>query len=462
MKKLLLFISLFLTFYMYSQQSKFEAFGGEFKINDEKTTCLTDSQREEIIVLLKENETKLKNENKFLYRQIEGSHVLFEWPVRKADNVAYNDVWAISNYLDHNQNYPNQLTDYNCGARTYDNTSGYNHKGVDIFTWPFTWKQMDNNESVVVAAASGQIIAKSDGNFDRSCSFNNNQWNAVYVMHQDGSVAWYGHLKNGSLTTKQVGQTVAVGEFLGVIGSSGNSTGPHLHFEVYQNSTYSQLIDPYAGDCNNLNTSSWWQNQKPYRNSNINAALTHNSQPVFSACPQPEISNESNQFEPGQTIFFAAYLRDQIAGTQLNLKIIKPDNTIFETWNFPLNQTYNSSYWLWSNNIFTIPGEWKWEVTYLGQTVTHRFSIGTLNTNSVNQKFATVYPNPVNAKIFIESAYKINKVTLVDMLGKTIIAKNNKIDGLKELELNEVASGVYFLTIENDSYQIQTFKIVKQ
>ncbi|MCZ7670052.1 MAG: M23 family metallopeptidase [Chloroflexi bacterium] len=54
----------------------------------------------------------------------------------------------------------------------------------------------------VVAAAPGIIIGKRDGNDDRSCDFNSNQWNAVYLRHADGSVAWYGHLKNGSLTAK--------------------------------------------------------------------------------------------------------------------------------------------------------------------------------------------------------------------------------------------------------------------
>ena len=37
-------------------------------------------------------------------------------------------------------------------------------------------------------------------------------------MHADGSIAWYGHMKSGSLTEKQ--DTVAQGEYLGIIGSS--------------------------------------------------------------------------------------------------------------------------------------------------------------------------------------------------------------------------------------------------
>jgi hypothetical protein len=83
---------------------------------------------------------------------------------------------------------------------------------------------MDNQQVEISAAAAGTIVSKSDGNFDRSCTFNNNQWNAVYVYQADGSVGWYGHMKSGSLTLKGVGASVAAGEYLGRVGSSGSST----------------------------------------------------------------------------------------------------------------------------------------------------------------------------------------------------------------------------------------------
>src|SRR5215510_13083944 len=104
---------------------------------------------------------------------------------------------------------------------------------------------MDHDQVAAVAAADGIILAKDDGNYDRSCSLTGAAWNAVYVQHADGSVAWYGHLKNGSLTTKAPGALVVQGEFLGIVGSSGNSTGPHLHFEVYDAANH--LIDPWGG-----------------------------------------------------------------------------------------------------------------------------------------------------------------------------------------------------------------------
>lgn len=433
--------------------------GGEFKMNHD-TPCLTDGQRQEIKAMIRENIGQLKKESKLLFRQSEQNHVLFSWPVQKANGVVYNDIWGVSNYVDQNPNL-NQVSDYNCGTKTYDN-----HRGVDIFLWPFSWKQVDNSEAKIVAAAPGQIISKHDGEFDRSCQFNNNIWNAVYVQHTDGSVALYGHMKNGSVTTKNVGDSVAEGEYLGYVGSSGNSTGPHLHFEVYSEIEWNGegqdvLVDPYSGSCNSLNTDSWWQTQKPYKNTNINAVLTHNLSPVFPTCPQTETTNESNQFSPGQMVYFAVYLRDQIAGTSLNLKIIRPDNTVFENWNYNLTQNYDSSYWIWNNNAFTIEGEWKWQVTYQGQTVTHSFNIGTMGVDENKWNIVSVYPNPFNDVINIESESNVRKVTVSDMLGKTIEIVENPSDGIKNINLQNISNGIYFLILETDSDHRQTVKIIK-
>ncbi len=51
----------------------------------------------------------------------------FIWPVQQASGFDYNSIWAISNHVDHNLSTPNLLSDYNCGTRTYDLSSGYNH-----------------------------------------------------------------------------------------------------------------------------------------------------------------------------------------------------------------------------------------------------------------------------------------------------------------------------------------------
>jgi Peptidase family M23 len=55
--------------------------------------------------------------------------------------------------------------------------------------------------------------------------------NAVTVDMGDGKYAFYGHMKRGSVAVKE-GDKVKKGQVLGLLGNSGNSTGPHLHFHV--------------------------------------------------------------------------------------------------------------------------------------------------------------------------------------------------------------------------------------
>lgn len=342
---------------------------------DHSQPCVTPSQHQAIEAALQQSRNELLQKGILKPQSVASTNaVLFDWPV--AANNGLNDygVHAISNFVDHNAANPNQLQDYNCGSRTYD-VSGYNHAGTDIFTWPFWWYKMDNNQVKVIAAAAGTIIYKSDNNYDRNCASNSSNWNAVYIQHSDGSVAWYGHLKSGSLTTKTVGQTVSTGEYLGIVGSSGNSTGPHLHFEVYDASN--NLVDPYAGSCNNFNTSSCWNAQRPYYDSYINALRTHSAPPVFPNCPQTETPNEKNQFCQGDLVYYAAYYRDQLSGQVSDFTIIAPDNSVYMQWSNTFNVFYAASYWYWSyylpSNAMT--GTWKYKVSYLGNNFEHDFDV---------------------------------------------------------------------------------------
>jgi murein DD-endopeptidase MepM/ murein hydrolase activator NlpD len=175
-----------------------------------------------------------------------------QWPLRAAPGVAADPGYhGISNFVDLDPAYPNHLLDWNCGTRTYDLASGQNHAGIDIFLWPFPWLKMDQQAVDIVAAAPGTIIGKTDGNDDRSCpNHYSADWNAVYVRHADGSVAWYGHMKKSSLTAKAIGASVATGEFLGKVGSAGFSTGPHLHFENHSAVSNYTILEPFHGACN--------------------------------------------------------------------------------------------------------------------------------------------------------------------------------------------------------------------
>lgn len=345
--------------------------GGEYKFapKDEITEDERASIKREIAI----NIAQLEAEGKLPPARPE--LVLLSSPLRPAAGASVFNVEAISNYVDHNALFPSQVRDWNCGTRTYDQTSGYNHAGIDFFTWPFGWKMLDDDTAEIVAAAPGTIILKSDGRFDRSCGFNNNTWNAVYVRHSDNSVAWYGHMKNGSLTQKAVGDTVVQGERLGIVGSSGNSTGPHLHLELYN--AANQLQDPFQGTCNLMNQTSWWAQQEPYRVTRLNALKTHSAPPTFPTCPTTEIPNEKTVFRPGETLYPIPYFRDQIANQPVQYSLILPNGTIFDTWTHSSPQTYNASYWWWTIPIpVNAPqGVWKLRAVVNGTPFETNFTV---------------------------------------------------------------------------------------
>ena len=64
---------------------------------------------------------------------------------------------------------------------------------------------------------------------------------AVYIQHDDGSVTVYGHINDYFVTA---GQRVSAGTVIAEVGNRGQSTGPHLHFEVHANGLYQGRTNP--------------------------------------------------------------------------------------------------------------------------------------------------------------------------------------------------------------------------
>jgi murein DD-endopeptidase MepM/ murein hydrolase activator NlpD len=66
---------------------------------------------------------------------------------------------------------------------------------------------------------------------------------AVYILHENGDVTVYGHMDE---ILVEPGQYVEAGETIALLGNRGQSTGPHLHFEVHQGGEDGTRIDPVA------------------------------------------------------------------------------------------------------------------------------------------------------------------------------------------------------------------------
>ncbi len=64
---------------------------------------------------------------------------------------------------------------------------------------------------------------------------------AVYVQHPDGSITLYGHVNQFFVSA---GDVVSAGQRIAEVGNRGQSTGPHLHFEVHEGGLYASRVDP--------------------------------------------------------------------------------------------------------------------------------------------------------------------------------------------------------------------------
>ncbi|MFD6275909.1 M23 family metallopeptidase [Streptomyces sp. NPDC060209] len=113
-------------------------------------------------------------------------------------------------------------TGYKSGGALW---SSGTHSGVDF--------QAASGTSVV-AVGAGTVVEAGWGG-----AYGNN----IVLKMKDGTYTQYGHLSSIGVS---VGQSVGSGEQIGISGSTGNSTGPHLHFEARTTPEYGSDMDPVA------------------------------------------------------------------------------------------------------------------------------------------------------------------------------------------------------------------------
>lgn len=99
-------------------------------------------------------------------------------------------------------------------------TSGYGPR------WGRTHQGLD------IAGVGNRTIKASDNGKVEQAGWNGNYGNSVIINHGNGYKTLYGHLSSVDVS---VGDVVQKGEKIGVMGSTGDSTGTHLHFEIIKN-----------------------------------------------------------------------------------------------------------------------------------------------------------------------------------------------------------------------------------
>lgn len=98
---------------------------------------------------------------------------------------------------------------------------------------PVTGKLRPHTGTDIGAQYGATIIAAASGTV-KFAGWNGGYGNCVIIDHGGGRSTLYAHMSSIGVSS---GQTVAAGQTVGKVGSTGNSTGPHLHFEVLINGT---------------------------------------------------------------------------------------------------------------------------------------------------------------------------------------------------------------------------------
>lgn len=241
------------------------------------------------------------------------------------------------------------ILDWDCTDFTYD---GHDGSDVDLRTF---------GEQVIgvpiFAAQDGVVLETQDGNPDMNVTCTGLP-NYVIIDHGHGRVAAYWHMKTNSVAVS-AGQEVRAGEQIGLTGSSGCSTWPHLHFATFD---AGQVFEPWAGDCRP--GASGWVDQTPIerdiylRDFNISYVDISNFPGLPFDIPR------RGSFRPGtQLVSLWINVLNLPEQSVWRLRYIRPDGTVaIDNGGFfePNQPPYRSSWWWWRRfpNL-DVPGTWK-------------------------------------------------------------------------------------------------------
>ncbi|HQK72896.1 MAG TPA: M23 family metallopeptidase [Clostridiales bacterium] len=131
-------------------------------------------------------------------------------------------------------------------------SSSYSHEhytvsvSTDGYVWPvpglhsissyygYRWGRMHSGVDISGGGASGKIVVAAKSGTVEYAGWDGSYGNTIIINHGGGVKTRYAHLQGGSLQVYP-GKYVSAGQAIARVGSSGNATGPHLHFEVIVN-----------------------------------------------------------------------------------------------------------------------------------------------------------------------------------------------------------------------------------
>ena len=148
-----------------------------------------------------------------------------------------NEIKAMAEELKKQQTPPTATGKYIWPSKScFVVTSKYGWRTISLYgTAKF-------HAGIDIGAAMGTAIIAADGGNVVVSTYDGGYGNYVMINHGDGRSTLYGHMSSRAVS---VGQTVTQGQVIGYVGSTGNSTGPHIHFEIQQLQLYHLNIKTY-------------------------------------------------------------------------------------------------------------------------------------------------------------------------------------------------------------------------
>jgi murein DD-endopeptidase MepM/ murein hydrolase activator NlpD len=271
--------------------------------------------------------------------------------------VPFHD-WRFSNYVDVDPS--SGFKDFQGGTIAYDG-----HDAHDIGITNFARMDAGIPE---YAAADGVVEQTQDGNFDRNNTRGSRPANYIIINHGNGWRTIYYHLMANSITV-QVGDTVTAGQFLGLVGSAGDSNGPHLHFGITHNNN--AVESEYDPTDYYVSPFGYQGSQSTY----VIDALVTSFSPTSSDFDERPAEQTIFSTQTPQTPVFVFWFATLASGEHLDLTEYRPDGTVNSSNSTLVQGPLNSgSYW-WrpsTTPISSNPGTWRLVISKNGVELASR------------------------------------------------------------------------------------------
>ncbi len=223
-------------------------------------------------------------------------------------------------------------------------------------------------------------------------AFSNALANYVILRHEGTHYSIYYHFKRGSIAVVK-NQTVTAGTQLGLAGSSGYSTGPHLHFET---TVAGAVVEPSSGPCRA--GSSMWVHQPPIRRDLYVRDFSFSTQryDAYAEPPHDDAPRTGSYPTGNHAIYFKTVLANLPAGSTYRLQIIRPDGSVAIDYpgSFGTTSLYKYSWWWWFWDLNLQPaGTWRVQLTVSGTlAVSAPFEVGGTASHSPSAIAASIDP----------------------------------------------------------------------